>query len=191
MAHFLTEVSLHSGGGTVESKAKLFGHAIHPILIVYPLGLLSTAVIFDVIYLFTGNTTWTTVSYWMIAAGIVGGLLAALFGVIDFLNIPYRTRAKFIGLLHGLVNLSVMILFITSWLLRTGSPEVPSTAALALSFIGVFAALLGGWLGGELVERLGVGVSSNANLNAPSSLTAGPSRATTSTQAAEPKLVTK
>lgn len=175
----------------MESKAKLFGHAIHPILIVYPLGLLSTAVIFDVIYLFTGNTTWTTVSYWMIAAGIVGGLLAALFGVIDFLNIPYRTRAKFIGLLHGLVNLSVMILFITSWLLRTGSPEVPSTAALALSFIGVFAALLGGWLGGELVERLGVGVSSNANLNAPSSLTAGPSRATTSTQAAEPKLVTK
>ena len=54
----------------MESRAKLFGHAIHPILIVYPLGLLSAGVIFDVIYLVTGNTTWTLVSFWMIAAGM-------------------------------------------------------------------------------------------------------------------------
>ena len=58
----------------MESRAKLFGHAIHPILIVYPLGLLSAAVIFDVIYLATGNTTWSTVSFWMIAAGIARGI---------------------------------------------------------------------------------------------------------------------
>ena len=155
----------------MESKAKLFGHAIHPILIVYPLGLLSAAVIFDVIYLATGNTTWSTVSFWMIAAGIVGGLLAAVFGLIDYLNIPSGTRASRIGLLHGLTNVGVVILFIASWLLRRDTPDVPPTVALALSFIGVAAALLGGWLGGELVERLGVGVTPNANLNAPSSLT--------------------
>jgi len=155
----------------MESKAKLFGHAIHPILIVYPLGLLSTAVVFDVIYLVTGNPTWTTVSFWMIAAGIVGGLLAAVFGLIDYLNIPSGTRARRIGLLHGLTNVFVMILFVASWLLRRYSTDVPSTTAFALSFIGVAAALLGGWLGGELVERLGVGVTPNANLNAPNSLT--------------------
>jgi hypothetical protein len=67
----------------MESRAKLFGHAIHPILIVYPLGLLSTAVIFDVIHLVTANPRWATISFWMIAAGIVGGLLAAIFGLID------------------------------------------------------------------------------------------------------------
>ena len=173
----------------MESRAKLFGHAIHPILIVYPLGLLSAAVIFDVIYLVTANPTWTTVSFWMIAAGIIGGLLAAVFGLIDFLAIPSGTRAKRIGLLHGVINLCVMILFIASWLLRRDSPEVPSTAALALSFIGVGAALLGGWLGGELVERLGVGVTPGANLNAPNSLTAKPSHA--SHQAAEPGLSAK
>ena len=49
----------------MESKAKLFGHAIHPILIVYPLGLLSTGVIFDLIYLVTANPTWATVSLWL------------------------------------------------------------------------------------------------------------------------------
>ncbi len=155
----------------MESRAKLFGHAIHPILIVYPLGLLSTAVIFDIIYLITADTRWTTVSYWMIAAGVIGGLLAAVFGLIDYLNIPNGTRAKSIGLLHGLTNLFVMILFAASLYLRSGLTEVPSTVALALSFIGVGAALLGGWLGGELVERLGVGVAENANLNAPNSLT--------------------
>ena len=154
----------------MESKAKLFGHAIHPILIVYPLGLLSTAVIFDIIYLVTGDTRWTTVSFWMIAAGLIGGLLAALFGLIDFLNIPNNTRAKRVGLLHGLTNLFVVILFAVSFYLRTGL-EVPPTLALVLSFVGVGAALLGGWLGGELVERLGVGIAENASLNAPNSLT--------------------
>jgi len=157
----------------MESKAKIFGHAIHPILIVYPLGLLSAAVIFDVIYLVTANPTWTTVSFWMIAAGIVGGLLAAVFGLIDYLNIPSGTRARSIGMLHGLTNLGVMILFAASWYLRYNTPAAPPTSALALSFIGVVAALLGGWLGGELVERLGVGVTPGANLNAPNSLTHG------------------
>ena len=171
VARNLIEFDSNQGGHNImESKAKLFGHAIHPILIVYPLGLLSAAVIFDVIYLLTANPTWTTVSFWMIAAGIVGGLLAAVFGLIDYLNIPAGTRASRIGLLHGLVNVGVMILFAASWLLRRNSPEVPSITAFALSFAGVAAALLGGWLGGELVERLGVGVAPGANLNAPNSL---------------------
>lgn len=155
----------------MESRAKLFGHAIHPILIVYPLGLLSTAVVFDVIHLVTGNPMWATISFWMIAAGVVGGLLAAVFGLIDYLNIPSGTRAKRIGLLHGMVNAGVMALFAVSWYLRSDAPAAPSSLELALSFLGVGAALLGGWLGGELVERLGVGVVDNAHLDAPNSLT--------------------
>src|ERR1043166_1355255 len=155
----------------MESRAKLFGHAIHPILIVYPLGLLSAGVIFDIIYLVTGNTTWTLVSFWMIAAGIIGGLLSAVFGLIDYLAIPSGTRASRIGLIHGLTNVCVVVLFLASWLLRRDSPGVPPVIAFVLSFIGVAGALLGGWLGGELVERLGVGVAPGANLNAPNSLT--------------------
>ena len=155
----------------MESKAKAFGHAIHPIMIVFPLGLLATAVIFDVLYLSTLNTTFSTVSFWMIAAGLIGGLLAAVFGLIDFLNIPSGTRAKRIGRIHAIVNVGAMILFALSLYLRWDVPTVPATPALLLSFAGVLLALLGGWFGGELVERLGVGVSPDANLNAPSSLT--------------------
>lgn len=157
----------------MESKAKLFGHAIHPILIVFPLGLLSTAAIFDVLYLMTANTTWSTVSFWMIASGLIGGLVAALFGLIDFLNIPSDTRAKRIGIYHAMVNLIAMILFALSLFLRWDRPDIPPTIAMVCSFAGFLTAGLGGWFGGELVERLGVGVSSKANLNAPSSLTHG------------------
>ena len=167
----------------MESRAKILGHAIHPILIVFPLGLLATAVIFDVIYLVTANTTWSFVAFWMIAAGLIGGLIAALFGFIDYLAIPNGTRAKRIGMYHGLVNLSAVILFALSFWLRWNasggnatsdfSSTSPPTTALLCSFAGAALALLGGWFGGELVERLGVGVHPEAGLNAPNSLTHG------------------
>jgi len=163
----------------MESRAKLFGHAIHPILIVFPLGLLATGVIFDVVYLITGNASMPTVAYWMIAAGIIGGALAAPPGWIDWFAIPSGTRAKSTGLLHGLGNVVVLLLFIGSWWLRrdaaaASTPYVPSTLALILSFAGAGLALLTGWLGGELVERLGVGVDDGAHLNAPNSLSGRP-----------------
>ena len=157
----------------MDSRAKAFGHAIHPILIVFPLGLLSTAAIFDALYLITDNRTWPTVSFWMLVAGIIGGLVAALFGLIDYLNIPTRTRAKRIGLYHALVNVGALVLFALGLFLRWDTPVRPATIALVCSFAGFAVAMLGGWFGGELVERLGVGVSPDASLNAPSSLTHG------------------
>ena len=155
----------------MESKAKLFGHAIHPIMIVFPLGLLATAAIFDILYLLTLNTTFSTVSFWMIVSGVIGGLLAAVFGLIDFLAIPSGTRAKSVGRYHAIVMVTAVVLFALSLWLRWEVPNVPATPALLCSFAGVLVALVGGWFGGELVERLGVGVSPNANLNAPNSLT--------------------
>lgn len=163
----------------MESIAKVFGHAIHPILIVFPLGLLATGVIFDVVFLITGNASMATVAYWMIAAGLIGGFVAAVPGWLDWFAIPSGTRAKSVGLLHGLGNVVVLLLFIGSWWLRRNSadanvPYLPSTIALVLSFGGAGLAVLTGWLGGELVERLGVGVDDGAHLNAPNSLSGRP-----------------
>jgi uncharacterized membrane protein len=159
----------------MESRAKLFGHPIHQMLIVFPLGLLAMAVIFDVIGLILHSGTWSGVALWMIGAGIVGGLIAALFGLIDFLAIPSGTRAKRVGALHGVGNVVVVALFALSWWLRLPAPNAPGGLALTASFVGVGLALVTGWLGGELVDRLGVGVDDGANLDAPSSLR-GPAR---------------
>jgi len=155
----------------MESRAKLFGHAIHPILIVFPLGLLGTAVVFDIIYLVWGSGLMAAVAFWMMTAGIIGGLLAAPFGFIDWYAIPNGTRAKTIGLTHGITMFVVVLLFLGSWWLRRTLPERPEMFASVLSLIGLGLSLFGGWLGGELVERLGVGVDEGANLNAPNSLT--------------------
>lgn len=155
----------------MESKVKLFGHPIHPMLIVLPLGLLSAAVVFDIVYLFTGDDLFTTVAFWNIGAGVLGGLAAAIFGAWDWFHIPRDTRAKRIGLLHGGGNVVVIGLFSVSWLLRLGQDgHEPGGLAYVLSFAGLGLAALTGWLGGELVARLGVGVDPGANLNAPNSL---------------------
>jgi uncharacterized membrane protein len=161
----------------MESRVKLFGHAIHPVLIVFPLGLLATSFIFDIIHLLTGNGYWSDLAFWLIAAGVIGGLLAALFGLIDWLAIPAGTRAKGIGLWHGGGNVVVVLLFVVSWLLRLPAPRNPGPLPFILSLLGVGLALVTSWLGGELVERLGVGVDAGANLDAPSSLSGQPATA--------------
>ena len=155
----------------MESRAKLLGHAIHPIMIVFPLGLLSTGVIFDIIYRVWDNPTFATVAYYMIAAGIIGGFLAAIFGLTDWLAIPSGTRAKSVGMYHAGGNVIALLFFIGSWWLRRDAPERPETLASILSFAGAGVSLATAWLGGELVDRLGVGVDNGAHLDAPSSLT--------------------
>jgi uncharacterized membrane protein len=155
----------------METRVKLLGHPIHPQLIVFPLGLLATAVIFDVLYILTGNEQLATFSFWAIAAGIVGGLAAALFGLIDWLQIPRDTRAKQVGMFHGLGNLVVVGLFILSFVMRTSDPAyLPDTTPFLVGLLGAAIALVTAWLGGELVYRLRVAVDDGANLDASSSL---------------------
>ncbi|MBV9241933.1 MAG: DUF2231 domain-containing protein [Acidobacteria bacterium] len=154
----------------MESGARVLGHSIHPILIVFPLGLLSTGVVFDFIHLLGGGPTFTLVAYWMIMSGLVGGMLAAIFGWVDWFVIPSNSRAKKVGLLHGIVNAIVLLLYAASLYFRYNDPSRPEIIATVFSTIGAGFALVGGWLGGELVERLGVAVHTGAHVDAPSSL---------------------
>ena len=154
----------------MEAKAKLFGHPIHQMLIVFPLGVLGMSLFFDIAYLITKRSELATTAYWMILGGVISGLIAAVFGLIDWLGIPSGTRAKRIGLWHGGGNVVVVGLFIASWFLRRPDPGLPPVLTIVLSAIAVGIALVTGWLGGELVDRMGIGVDEGANVNAPSSL---------------------
>jgi uncharacterized membrane protein len=158
----------------MKARARLFGHPIHQMLIVFPLGLLGASLAFDLAALGLDRRDLALVAYWLIVAGILSGLLAAVFGLIDWLAIPRGTRAKRIGLLHGAGNVVVVVLFAASWLLRRDAPELPEGTAIALSAVAVALSLVTGWLGGELVDRLGVGVDDGAHLDAPSSLSGRP-----------------
>jgi uncharacterized membrane protein len=155
----------------METRLKLLGHPIHPMLIVLPLGLFSVAVLFDVVYLMTGAEEFADVAFWNITIGILGGLAAAVFGAIDWWAIPKGTRAKRVGLWHGLGNLVIVVLFIGSWLLRQRDyAYVPDPLPFVLGLLGVGLALVTAWLGGELVYRLRVAVDDGAGLNTSNSI---------------------
>jgi uncharacterized membrane protein len=155
----------------MESKTKLFGHPIHPMLVVLPLGLFIGAIITDTIDLINGNTALAAVSYFNISIGILAGLLAAIFGFLDWLGVPANTRAKYIGGWHGLGNVVVVLIFATSWWLRRDSAGYePNQTALLLSYSAIVIGAVTAWLGGEMVYRLGIAVDSGANPDAPNSL---------------------
>lgn len=154
----------------MEAKAKLLGHPIHQMLIPLPLGVLSISLVFDLIALALGWPRLHDAAFLMIAAGVISGLVAAVFGLIDFLAIPNGTRAKRVGRVHGIGNVVVVALFAASWYLRRDDPVRPEMLAIVLSAVAAALAGVTGWLGGELVGRLSVGVDDGAHVDAPSSL---------------------
>lgn len=159
----------------MESKVKLLGHPIHPMLVAFPVALFTIGVVFDLLSLATVNADFHAVSFWTIGTGVVVGLTAAVFGLIDWLAIRPGTRAKRVGTWHGIGNVVVTGLFGLSWLLRLPEPgNAPSGLAILLGAAGMLLALGTAWLGAELVYRLRIGVDEVAGANAPSSLEGTP-----------------
>jgi uncharacterized membrane protein len=140
-------------------------------VIVFPLALFTTATIFDLIALASNNAAFDQVGYWNIAVGIIGAVLAALTGLLDWTGIPAGTRAKRIGLLHAGANTVVLVLFVISWLTRVDNTNHhASIGAVILEVLAVLISGAAAWLGGELVDRLGIGVDEDAHADASSSL---------------------
>ncbi len=154
----------------MESKAKLLGRPLHPMLIVFPMGLLIVSLFFDVLHAITGSAAWAQMAYYLIVLGVILGVVAAVPGVVDWMAIPRRTRARRVAAFHAIISVTVLVLFAITWGMRLTDPFAPETTAVLVSVLGVALLLVGAWLGGELVDRLGVGVDDGANLNAPNAL---------------------
>lgn len=159
----------------MEARAKLLGHPIHQMMIPIPFGLLATGAVLDIVAQFVDSRTITVVSFWNIAIGVVTGIVAAVFGLIDYTRIPRGTRAKRVGLVHGAGNVIMLGLFAAALYLRVGEPRFRvGEIALWLEIGALALAGVTGWLGGELVDRLAVGVDPDAHPDAPSSLRGRP-----------------
>jgi uncharacterized membrane protein len=152
-----------------QTRARIARHPIHPMLVVFPIGLWVTALVFDVVYAFTGNPLWRTLAFWNLVGGIVGALAAAVPGLIDYSEMTGRARR--IANWHMALNLGVTALFVVNVLLRTtwGSRFIDGNSwiPLALSVIGNAVLGVSGWLGGEMVyvERVGVEDPPDRGLN--------------------------
>jgi uncharacterized membrane protein len=145
----------------MASKASIMGHPIHPMLLPFPLALWVFSFICDVIYQFSGDGIWPLLAKFTLAGGIIGGVLAAVPGIIDWLAIKSR-EVKRIANWHARLNIIALLIFAASFYLRIkygrqmvgGSLTIPTI----LSGIGVLLISVSGWLGGSLAYEHGVGV---------------------------------
>jgi uncharacterized membrane protein len=129
-------------------------------LIVLPLALLVAAVAFDLIDAATGTGAFIVLAYWLIAAGIVSGLFAAPFRIIDWLKAPKGTRAWRLGAMHCAGHVAAVGLFAASWLMREPLSAVP-VWALALEGGGLGLSLLAAWLGAAAAPQVRLETSSS------------------------------
>jgi uncharacterized membrane protein len=148
----------------MRSKASIGGHPIHPMLIPFPLALWATSFVVDVLFYFLRHPTLLIISKFMIAAGCIGAIAAAIPGIIDWLAIK-NGDAKKVANWHARLNITALVLFAISLFLRLGSySEIVGrklTIPFLLSFVGVILISISGWLGGELAFRYGIGQTHN------------------------------
>jgi uncharacterized membrane protein len=154
------------GKQPITGLAGPYGHPFHPILVTVPIGAWVASLVFDVVSRVGDDAAvFAKGAWWLIAIGIVGALIAAMFGFLDLLAIPTGTRAFTTALIHMSLNLAVLALFAIGLALRHSKlDDVDGTPVGLLVLSAVALAVLGasGWLGGKLTYRYGVRVVDEA-----------------------------
>jgi uncharacterized membrane protein len=138
-----------------------YGHPFHAVLITIPIGAWTASVIFDIVGFFADDPgAFARGALWLVGIGIVGALLAAVFGLMDLGTLTAGTKARRIALTHMSINLIAVVIFVVSFLIRlnAGYTEV-SVAGFVLSLIGFALIGVSGFLGGELAYHYGVRVA--------------------------------
>ncbi|HVM36903.1 MAG TPA: DUF2231 domain-containing protein [Sphingomicrobium sp.] len=145
-------------GNNPRSTAQIAGHPIHPMLIPFPITCLVGAFVTDLIFLSTDNRGFATASHWLIGFGIGTALLAAVFGLIDYMG-DDRIRRLGVALQHMLANVAAVVISVINFVIRMDdtASDVPSLGVF-LSGAVVLILLYSGWLGGHMVYRHRVAV---------------------------------
>src|SRR2546427_9482426 len=152
----------------MASKASIKGHPIHPMLVSFPIGLWVTSFVADLIFYFHRNTSLLLISKFMIAAGIIGGLAAAVPGIIDWWTLTDKEVTR-IANWHARLNIIALIIFAVSlyFRMKVGAHWVNYGMKIPflLSFLGVVLISISSWLGGELTFKHGVGSTPQQDLS--------------------------
>lgn len=151
----------------VPSTVAIAKHPLHPLIVTFPIAFLTGALFTDLAYWLTGDSFWARGSFWLILAGIVTGLLAAVTGLSDFLRIE-RVRQHSAGWIHLIGNVIALVLSLISLILRWNNVEgaiLPT--GLILSLVVATALGVTGWFGAELIYRHKVAVIGNGPNSRP------------------------
>ena len=133
----------------MQSRLRVAGQRVQPLLLMFPLGLFTMALFFDLATVLGAPHLIGTVAYWNIVAGLVGGLVAALVAGVDAFGArdPLVARIGFVSLL---IDFGVLILFAVLTLMRFRDPDRAIDAGLLVVELGGLAvAGFGAWYGGR------------------------------------------
>jgi len=143
----------------MRSKAVLFKHPVHPILIPFPIAFLSGAFLFNALGWLRDVPSWWTTGGYLGPVGIAAGLVAAIPGLVDYLyTVPPKSSGKTRATRHMLANLGALALFAVAWWLRGDPANPPDVTGLGLQAIGLGLLGMGGYMGGTLVTRNMIGI---------------------------------
>ena len=140
----------------MNTPASIAGHPIHPMLVPIPIGLWIFSLVCDFVHAGGASGAWASVAFYTIGGGIVGALLAAVFGLVDLLSLPPGPRRT--AIVHMALNLTIVVLYVVNFWLRFDAPQEPG-GLVWLSLVSIVLLVISGWLGGKLVYELGVGVN--------------------------------
>lgn len=133
----------------MQGKATLAGHPLHPMFVAFPIGFFGGVLVSDIISIWGNPAFWPHMSVWLIAFGVIGALVAAVFGFIDYLTAPMSGAAKSTATKHMILNLIVVALYIAAFFVRLA--DSTSTLGYVLTYVGLGTLLVSGWYGGHLV----------------------------------------
>ena len=143
----------------MRSRARFRSHPLHPPLTAFPIAFLIGAFLADLAGRIFGRAELWTVGAYLVVAGIVAGLLAAVPGIIDYhYAVPPKSSAKSRATKHALTNVSALAIFALARWVRGDAAVAPDTPVLVLEAIGACLLSFGGWMGGTLVFRNQIGV---------------------------------
>jgi len=143
----------------MRTPASIAGHPIHPMLIVFPVGLLIFSLVCDLISTRSADpTTWALVAFYTMVGGFIGALVAAVPGLVDLLSLTDKAIKK-TAITHMSINLVVVALYaLNIWLRASATTNTNTGTPLLLSVVGIALLAVSGWLGGKMVHEHGVGV---------------------------------
>jgi uncharacterized membrane protein len=139
---------------------RLFGHPVHPLVVAFPIALLALTPVWDGVAFVGIEPRLSFVAYWSSLAGLVGGGIALVTGVVDFVALkdptPELTKT---ALRHAGFAFSTLGVFVLAFVLRGGASGEPGVLVLGLEVLGALGLAVTGWLGGHLVFGHGVGIN--------------------------------
>ncbi len=125
------------------------GHPLHPLLTDLPIGFWTSAFTLDLV---GGRSTRRAATH-LVAWGVASAIPTALAGAADWGDTTGPARR--VGLVHAAANTTALACYAASWWSRVRGRH---GRGVALGLAGATAATVGGYLGGHLLQTLGVGV---------------------------------